>query len=77
MAKASKRALIETCLQIDSLIFSQVVPEILLPKNSEKAKKTWKSLCKKKKTNWNPKDHELFGKLDLWLRFHFVYFFFA
>ena len=58
-------------------IFSQVVPEILLPKNSEKAKKTWKSLCKKKKTNWNPKDHELFGKLDLWLRFHFVYYFFA
>ena len=47
----------------------QVVPEILLPKNSEKAKKTWKSLCKKKKSSWNPKDHELFGKLDLWLRY--------
>ena len=47
---------------------AQVVPEILLAKNSEKAKKTWKSLCKKKKSNWNPKDHELFGKLDLWLR---------
>merc|ERR1719192_2808635 len=31
-------------------------------------RKTWKTLCKKKKSSWNPKDHELFGKLDLWLR---------
>ena len=46
----------------------QVVPEILLARNPEKSKKTWKTLCKKKKSSWNPKDHELFGKLDLWLR---------
>ena len=46
----------------------QVVPEILLARNPEKSRKTWKTLCKKKKSSWNPKDHELFGKLDLWLR---------
>ena len=45
-----------------------MVPEVLLPGNSEKAKKQWKSLAKKKKGGWSPKDHELFGKFDLWMR---------
>merc|ERR550525_549345 len=40
----------------------------MLARNPEKSKKTWKTLCKKKKSSWNPKDHEFFGKLDLWLR---------
>jgi hypothetical protein len=28
----------------------------------------WNELKKKKKTEWKPKDHELFGKLNLWVR---------
>ena len=32
-----------------------------------KAEKAWTDLAKKRKKDWRPKDHELFGKLDLWV----------
>ena len=44
-----------------------VVPEILVS-NPDKSKKIWNDLKKKKKRDWKPKDHEHFGKLDLWIR---------
>ena len=44
-----------------------VVPEILVT-NPDKSKKIWNDLKKKKKRDWKPKDHEHFGKLDLWIR---------
>ena len=44
-----------------------VVPEILVS-NPDKSKKIWNDLKKKKKRDWKPKDHEYFGKLDLWIR---------
>ena len=44
-----------------------VVPEILVA-NPDKSKKIWNDLKKKKKRDWKPKDHEYFGKLDLWIR---------
>ena len=44
-----------------------VVPEILVT-NPDKSKKIWNDLKKKKKRDWKPKDHEYFGKLDLWIR---------
>ena len=44
-----------------------VVPEVLLS-NPDRAKKTWNELKKKKKKDWKPKDHDHFGKLELWIR---------
>ena len=44
-----------------------VVPEVLL-NNPDRAKKTWNELKKKKKKDWKPKDHDHFGKLELWIR---------
>ena len=44
-----------------------VVPEILVAHHPNKSQKTWADLIKKKKNDWKPKDHELFGKLDLWV----------
>jgi len=45
-----------------------VVPEVLVADHPNKAEKTWADLRKKKKKDWRPKDHELFGNLDLWMR---------
>ena len=44
-----------------------VVPEILLS-NTKKPQKLWIDLNKKKRRDWKPKDHEVFGHLDLWIR---------
>eukprot|EP00090_Calanus_glacialis_P009715 TRINITY_DN18105_c0_g1_i1.p1 TRINITY_DN18105_c0_g1~~TRINITY_DN18105_c0_g1_i1.p1 ORF type:complete len:655 (+),score=221.26 TRINITY_DN18105_c0_g1_i1:2-1966(+) len=44
-----------------------VVPEVLLS-NTKKSQKMWSDLNKKKKKEWKPKDHDPFGKLDLWIR---------
>ena len=44
-----------------------VVPEILL-ENPDKSRKVWNDLKKKKKKDWKPKDHDHFGKLELWIR---------
>ena len=48
-------------------LLHNVVPEILVT-NPDKSKKIWTDLKKKKKRDWKPKDHEYFGKLDLWIR---------
>ena len=44
-----------------------VVPEILLS-NTKKSQKLWNDLNKKKRRDWKGKDHDAFGKLDLWIR---------
>ena len=44
-----------------------IVPEVLL-NNPEKSKKVWNELKKKRKKEWKPKDHDHFGKLELWMR---------
>ena len=44
-----------------------IVPEVLLD-NPDKSKKVWNDLKKKRKKEWKPKDHDHFGKLELWIR---------
>ena len=44
-----------------------VVPEVILS-NPDRSRRTWNDLSKKRKKDWKPKDHDLFGKLDLWMR---------
>ena len=44
-----------------------VVPQILVENHPNKSEKIWADLNKKKKKDWKPRDHEYFGKLDLWV----------
>ena len=44
-----------------------MVPEVILS-NPDRSRRTWNDLSKKRKKEWKPKDHDLFGKLDLWMR---------
>ena len=38
-----------------------------------KAEKACTDLAKKRKKDWRPKDHELFGKLDLWVSIQSIF----
>ncbi|XP_023332479.1 uncharacterized protein LOC111704471 [Eurytemora carolleeae] len=58
---------LDQSIHASGLLFS-IVPEILIKEHPNKAEKTWNELKKKKKKEWKPKDHEHFGKLDLWIR---------
>ena len=58
---------LDESIHASGLLF-HIVPEVLIADHPNKATKSWSDLSRKKKKDWRPRDHELFGRPDLWIR---------